>query len=282
MMRLAYMRTRAKFNEGFDQFFGSILSSIAGFITATGELVRFGWLACRSIFNSPFRRAEIISHMEFVGNKSVIIICLSGVFTGLALSYQIYLGFKLVNMTALVGPTVGLGVLRELGPVLTGLIVSARAGGAMAARLGTMRVTEQIDALEVMGVDPVQYLVSPRIVAATISMPLLCAVFDFVAMLGCWLICIGLFGIDQAAFWSRTSTYLQPYHLYEGLFKSAMFGFFFGIICTERGYHTKGGAEGVGNATNEGVVTSMVMIIIMDFFITNLINVFYKIQQLYL
>jgi phospholipid/cholesterol/gamma-HCH transport system permease protein len=276
---MSYAKRRAEFNEKFDEVFSRLFGAVASFITSTGSLMRFGAQSIRLIFSKPFRWDEIIAHMEFVGNKSVVIICLSGVFTGLALSYQIYLGFKLVNMTALVGPTVGLGVLRELGPVLTGLIVAARAGGAMAARLGTMRVTEQIDALEVMGVDPVQYLVSPRIIATVLVMPLLAGVFDFVAMVGCWVICIYLFGIDQASFWDRTTMWLKPYHLYEGLFKAALFGLFFAVICTERGYKTKGGAEGVGNATNQGVVTSMVMIIVLDFFVTNLINVFYKFEK---
>ncbi len=280
-MSIAYAQKRQKFNEGFDAFFTAIWTNIVSFITATGELFRFAAQSIVLMFRAPFRWNEIVSHMEFVGNKSVIIICLSGLFTGLALAYQIYLGFKRVNMTALIGPTVGLGVFRELGPVLTGLIVAARAGGAMAARIGTMRVTEQIDALEVMGVDPVQYLVSPRIIAATLVMPLLTGVFDFVAMAGCWLICVHLFGIDEASFWSTIREWLKPYHMYEGLFKAAIFGLFFAVICTERGYKTKGGAEGVGNATNEGVVTSMVLIIILDFFVTNLINVFYKFEKLF-
>jgi phospholipid/cholesterol/gamma-HCH transport system permease protein len=278
---MSYAKSRAKFNQKFDEVFAAIWESIHSFINATGALARFASQAIALIFQKPFRWNEIIAHMEFVGNKSVVIICLSGVFTGLALSYQIYLGFKLVNMTALVGPTVGLGILRELGPVLTGLIVSARAGGAMAARLGTMRVTEQIDALEVMGVDPVQYLVAPRIIATVLVMPLLAGIFDFVAMAGCWIISVGLFGIDNASFWDRTTMWLKPYHLYEGLFKAALFGLFFSVICTERGYKTKGGAEGVGNATNEGVVNSMVMIIVLDFFVTNLINVFYKFEKFF-
>ena len=278
---LSYAQRRQKFNDGFDRAFNAITTTILNFINATGELVRFAAQSIGLMFRAPFRWNEIVSHMEFVGNKSVIIICLSGLFTGLALAYQIFLGFKRVNMTALIGPTVGLGVFRELGPVLTGLIVSARAGGAMAARIGTMRVTEQIDALEVMGVDPVQYLVSPRIISATLAMPLLTGVFDFVAMGGCWLICVHLFGIDEASFWSATKSWLRPYHMYEGLFKAAIFGLFFAVICTERGYKTKGGAEGVGNATNEGVVTSMVMIIVLDFFVTNLINVFYKFQAMF-
>lgn len=273
---LSYGEKRERFNEVFNSFFQSILKSIVGFVSATGELVQFGVHSIKLAFRTPYRWDEIFLHMEFVGNKSIVIICLSGLFTGLALSSQIYMGFKIVNMTSMVGPTVGLGVLRELGPVLTGLIVSARAGGAMAARLGTMRVTEQIDALEVMGVDPVQYLVSPRIIATVLVMPLLTAVFDFVAMLGCYVISVYLFDLDSASLIDRTLEWLDPYHLWEGLFKGAIFGLFFAVICTNRGYHTKGGAEGVGNSTNQGVVTSMVMIIVLDFFVTNLINVFYQ------
>ncbi len=275
---MSYSERRESFNRAFDGFFLWLLSRARAFISETGELVLFGWHATKLSFSRPYRFEETISHMEFIGNKSVQIIALSGFFTGLALAFQIYLGFKLVNATSLVGPTVALGIFRELGPVLTGLIVSARAGGAMAARLGTMRVTEQIDALEVMGVNPIQYLVSPRVIAAVIVMPLLCGVFDFVAMTGCWLITVKLLEADEAQFWFRTSLWLEPFHIYEGLFKAAVFGLFFAVICTHRGYTTKGGAEGVGSATNRGVVLSMVMIIVLDFFVTNLLNVMYAVK----
>ena len=276
---LSYSEKRERFNRGFDAFFLWFWKKFRQFVVDSGELATFAWDGLRNLTVKPFRFGELIAHMEFVGNKSISIISLSGLFTGLALAYQIYLGFKLVNATSLVGPTVGLGITRELGPVLTGLIVAARAGGAMAARLGTMRVTEQIDALEVMGVNPIQYLVSPRILAAVLVMPLLTGVFDFVAMFGCWLISIHLLGLDEAAFWDRTTNWLEPFHIYEGLFKAAVFGLFFAIICTHRGYTTKGGAEGVGNSTNRGVVLSMLMIIILDFFITNIINIFYALKE---
>lgn len=279
---MSYAEIRERFNRAFDAFWIWVGRSIYRLVVETGELVKFGGQAIRMLFEKPFRGSEIISHMEFIGNKSVQIILLSGLFTGMALSFQIYLGFKLVNATSLVGPTVGLGIFRELGPVLTGLIVAARAGGAMAARLGTMRVTEQIDALEVMGVNPMQYLVSPRALAAVIVMPLLTAVFDFIAMFGCWLIVVHLVEMDEAQFWERTALWLEPYHLYEGLFKATLFGLFFAVICTHRGFTTKGGAEGVGSATNRGVVLSMVLIIVSDFFITNLINSFYQIKARFL
>jgi phospholipid/cholesterol/gamma-HCH transport system permease protein len=273
---VSYAERRERVNQAFDAIGRYLMNQLREFVREVGELSRFGYEGLRVFFHRPWRGTELVSHMEFIGNKSVTIILMSGLFTGMALAYQIYLGFRLVNAVSLVGPTVGLGITRELGPVLTGLIVSARAGGAMAARLGTMRVTEQIDALEVMGVNPIQYLVSPRLIAAVLVMPLLTGVFDFIAMFGCWLICIQLLEMDEAAFFDRTYLWLEPYHINEGLFKAAVFGLFFAVICTHRGYNTKGGAEGVGNATNRGVVLSMVMIIVLDFFLTNIINVFYQ------
>jgi phospholipid/cholesterol/gamma-HCH transport system permease protein len=194
------------------------------------------------------------------------------------MSYQIYLGFNMVNATNLVGPTVALGITRELGPVLTGLIVAARAGGAMAARLGTMRVSEQIDALEVMGIDARQYLVAPRLIAAVISMPLLCGVFDFIAMTGAYFLCVRLLGLDEAIFWDKIQLWLNPRDINEGLLKAGAFGFVFAAICTYRGFYTKGGAKGVGEATNSGVVNSMVLIIVINFFMTNIIRFYYKVM----
>lgn len=243
-------------------------------IKQVGEYFIFTYDSIRWVVRPPMRWKELFKHMEFIGNKSVFIICLTGFFTGMVLSFQIYIGFNLINAENLVGPTVGLGIFRELGPVLTGLIVAARAGGAMAARLGTMRVTEQIDALDVMGVNPKQYLIAPRILAATFSAPMLVAVFDFVAMLGSYLFSIHVLNLDEAIFIDKVSSMIDPSHINEGLFKGLCFGFFFSTICTFKGYNTKGGARGVGRATNEGVVNSMVLIIVSDFFITKLIRLY--------
>jgi conserved hypothetical integral membrane protein len=247
-------------------------------VVEIGEIVLFFNESVRLIFAKPSRFSEIIRHMEFIGNQSIGIISLTGMFTGLALSMQIYLGFKLFNAVNMVGPTVALGISRELGPVLTGLIVAARAGGAMAARLGTMRVNEQIDALDVMGVNTLQYLISPRIVAAIICMPLLTAVFDFVSMIGSYILCVKLMALDEAVFWQKIADIIEVRHIHEGLFKAMIFGLFFAVICTYRGFNTKGGAKGVGEATNQGVVQSMVSIIILDYFVSNLIRLFYNIM----
>jgi len=260
-----------------DQIVGGTLTNFLSWIREVGDITMFGVSSIRLSFTKPNRYGEIIKHMEFIGNQSVFIVALTALFTGLALSFQLYLGFKAFNAVNMVGPTVALGITRELGPVLTGLIVAARAGGAMAARLGTMRVNEQIDALDVMGVNTRQYLIAPRIYAAVICMPLLTAVFDFVAMLGSYVLCVKLVELDEAIFWDRVNQMIEIRHINEGLFKAAVFGMFFAVICTYRGFNTTGGAKGVGDATNQGVVSSMVMIIILDYFLTNVfIRTFYQ------
>jgi phospholipid/cholesterol/gamma-HCH transport system permease protein len=256
-------------------FIDVIIEKIKKSITGLGEVIVFAYQSLSLTFTTPYRYGEIIKHMEFVGNQSVGIIALTSTFTGLALSFQVYLGFKLVNAVNLVGPTVALGITRELGPVLTGLIVSARAGGAMAARLGTMRVNEQMDALDVMGVNTKQYLIAPRIIAAALCMPLLTALFDFMAMFGSWLLCTKIVGLDQAIFFEKIRQTVEVHHINEGLFKSFIFGIMFAVVCTYKGFNTTGGAKGVGEATNKGVVISMVGIIIVDYFLMNIIRIIY-------
>jgi phospholipid/cholesterol/gamma-HCH transport system permease protein len=255
--------------QGLLDALGDIFQAV---LRTTGAVVLFLTDSLRLSVKKPNRYLEIIRHMEFVGNQSVLIIMLTGAFTGLALAYQIYLGFKMVNATNLVGPIVALGISRELGPVLTGLIVAARAGGAMAARLGTMRVNEQIDALDVMGVNTRQYLIAPRIIASFLCMPLLCAIFDFVAMLGAWVLAVKIVDLDEAVFWDKVTSTVEVRHINEGLFKAAVFGLVFATICCYRGFNTTGGAKGVGEATNKGVVQSMVMIIVLDYFLTSILR----------
>jgi phospholipid/cholesterol/gamma-HCH transport system permease protein len=153
---------RSRINQWMDLIILTLWKTFEDFVFEVGHCFNFGAYAMRSFFSRPMRLTEFMQQMEFIGNKSIFIVVLTGTFTGMALAFQVYLGFKMVNATSLTGPIVALGITRELGPVLTGLIVSARAGGAMAANLGSMRVSEQIDALEVMGVDPLEYLVRPE------------------------------------------------------------------------------------------------------------------------
>lgn len=244
-------------------------------VEAAGRFFIFSRYALASIFQKPFRYAEILKYIDFVGNQSIGIILLTGAFTGLALTFQIWVGFSLLGAGDLVGPTVALAITREIGPVLTGLVISARAGGAMAAQLGTMRVSEQIDALEVMGIEPIQYLVGPRVLACVLATPLLCAVFDFMAMLASYLLSVHFLGLDEGVYWERIQLWVQPSYVIEGLVKTAIFGLFFGLFCTFRGFYTTGGARGVGESTNRGVVVSMVMVIVLDYFVSNFIRFYY-------
>lgn len=271
----AWKRQRRVINDKIDSVVYGVASRVYDFIFDTGRASIFFFQSSLLIWKPPLRFHELMQHIEFIGNKSVLIIALTGAFTGMALSYQIFLGFQLVNATNLVGPTVALGISRELGPVLTGLIVAARAGGAMAARLGTMRVSEQIDALEVMGMDPKQYLIAPRILAALVATPLMCAVFDFVAMLGGFFLVVIVLGVDGAVFWDKIRQWIYISDINQGLFKSAFFGLVFTSVCTHKGFTAKGGAKGVGEATNQGVVNSMVLIIIINFLLTNFIRFYY-------
>lgn len=268
---------REKVNKAVDTVVLAVWHTLEQFIFEVGSVMNFGAYALKSFFVRPMRIKEFIQQMEFIGNKSIFIVVLTGTFTGMALSFQVYLGFRLVNATSLTGPIVAMGIARELGPVLSGLIVAARAGGAMAANLGSMRVSEQIDALEVMGVDPIEYLVGPRMWASIVSLPLLTGIFDFVAMVGAYFLCIKVLSMDEAIFWDKTSLWLNPNHINEGLIKAAVFGAVFSLICCYRGFKTKGGARGVGDSTNRGVVLSMVMIIILDFFLMNIIDIYYKV-----
>lgn len=263
-------------DEAMEVVGNSIKRWTVGFVQELGDISLFAWKSLSQWFERPYRINELVKHMEFVGNKSVGIICLTGLFTGLVFSFQAWLGLSIVNADNLVGPTAALGIARELGPVLTGLIIAARAGGAMAAQLGSMKVSEQIDALMVMGVDPQQYLVSPRIVAAVISTPMMCAVFDFVALIGTYVLSIHVLGLDVGVFVEKIRDFVEPKDIGEGLLKSAIFGFIFSVICTYRGFNADGGARGVGDATNRGVVASMVMIIVADYFITRLYRIFVK------
>jgi len=254
------------------QSVSSLGELIIGGIGDLGEMSSFIWTSLAWITRPPFRFKEILEQIEFVGNKSVFIICLSSLFTGMVFALQTYSAFHMVNSDTLIGPTVALALTRELGPVLTGIIVAGRAGAAMSAQLGTMRVTEQIDALEVMGVNPKQFLVMPRIVACVIAMPLLAAVFDFVGNIGSYFLSTRLLNIDAATYLAKIDFFTRPKDILQGLIKAAVFGFIFSTIGTHKGFGTTNGARGVGIATNETVVLSSILILVSDYFLSAIIK----------
>jgi len=236
------------------------------------ELGRISMMLTESIylaFMPPFKLSYIFKQMEFIGVRSVFVIILTGSFTGMVLALQSYYGFKKFGSEGLVGATVALSMTRELGPVLTSLMVSGRAGSAMAAELGTMRVTEQIDALTAMALNPIKYLVTPRIIAAFLVLPVLTVISDFIGIIGGYLVGVKLLGINEGAYIDKMIKFVELNDIYNGLVKSAVFGVILSIVSCYKGFYAKGGAEGVGRATTEAVVASSVTILVTDYILTS-------------
>lgn len=237
-------------------------------VNALGDWCRFVWDAIVWMFRPPLRFDQFIRQMEFVGVKSIGIVMLTSVFTGAVFALQTGRVYALFNMESMVGATVGMSLTREIGPVFAAIMVTARACSAMAAELGTMRVTEQIDALETMAVNPVQYLVVPRIIACTVMVPMLTMLYNFVGVIGSYIVSINLLGIDEGPFMNRLYFYVDADDIWGGLIKAAIFGFLIATISCYMGFNTKGGAKGVGRATTRAVVYSAVTILVTDYFLT--------------
>ncbi len=256
--------------------FLSLISLIGGrflgFVAETGRVAQFFLEVVKWMVRPPYRFRNLIEQFIFVANKSLFIVVLTGVFSGMVFAIQIYFGFKLINADALVGPAVAIGFVRELGPVFTAIVVTGRAGAAMAAQLGTMKVTEQIDAMDVMAVNSIQYLVAPRVLASFVALPLLCGIFIFVGNLGSYFTGVYLLNIDPVLYFSHLQEVVQVRDLIQGLIKAAAFGVMFSLIGTYKGYTTQGGAEAVGRSTNEAVVVTLVLILVGDYFLTLIIR----------
>ena len=234
------------------------------------HLGRYGTLAAKAVFGAflpPWRLRGLFRQMELVGVDSLFVVVLTGVFTGGVFTLQIIYGFQRFSAESMVGPTVATAMTRELGPVLTALMVTGRVGSSMAAELSAMKVTEQMDALTVMAADPVKYLISPRIWAGTIMLPLLTAVSDAIGVIGGFFVAIGR-GLDPGQFAGRIQDVVVVADITNGLIKSALFGFILTSVGCYMGYYTKGGAEGVGRSTTLAVVISYVAILVSDFMLT--------------
>lgn len=219
----------------------------------------------------PFKFRNILKQMEEVGANSVPVVLITATFTGMVLALQSYTGFKRFNAENLVGTVVALSMTRELGPVLTGLIVAGRAGAAMAAELGTMRVTEQIDALSTLAVNPIKYLIVPRFIAGLVMLPVLTVLSDMIGMTGGYFVGVKVLGANPTVYIKRSTEFLELNDIYSGLFKAGVFGMIIAIVCCYKGFYAEGGAEGVGKATTGAVVVSMMLILISDYFLTALL-----------
>jgi phospholipid/cholesterol/gamma-HCH transport system permease protein len=236
------------------------------------HLGRYTILSTKALFYSlipPWRLRNIFKQMEFVGMDSLMVVILTGVFTGGVFTLQIIYGFRRFSAESMVGPTVATAMTRELGPVLTALMVTGRVGSSMAAELAAMRVTEQIDALTVMAAEPVKYLISPRIIAGIFMLPLLTAIADAVGVVGGYFVAMAK-GLDPGQFAGRIQDIVIMDDVFDGLVKSAVFGFILTSVGCYSGFFSKGGAEGVGKSTTIAVVISYVSILVGDFIMTAL------------
>lgn len=241
---------------------------ITSLIEEMGRIMMFfietvGW-----IFRPPLNLRNIFKQMVEIGVNSAGVVIIMASFTGMVLALQSYTGFKRFNAESLVGTVVALSMTRELGPVLTGLIVAGRAGASMAAELGTMRVTEQIDALATMATNPIKFLAVPRFLAGLIMLPLLTVVSNILGIFGGYLVGVKVLDANPTVYMRRTFDYLEVDDIYSGLFKAAIFGMVIAVIGCYKGFYAGGGAEGVGKATTGAVVISMMMILISDYFLT--------------
>lgn len=240
-------------------------------ISLTKEMGSILLLLCKvlkQILLPPYEIKNIIKQMQEIGVRSLPVVFITAIFTGMVLALQTYTGFKRFGAESVVATVVAMSMTRELGPVLTALIVAGRAGAAMAAELGTMRVTEQIDALETLATNPVKYLIVPRFISGCIMLPSLALVTDIIGILGGYIITVGLFGTSSVSYWKRTWNYLEMEDIYNGLIKAAFFGASIALISCYKGFYTDGGAEGVGKATTGAVVLSSMTILVSDYFLS--------------
>lgn len=251
--------------EGFGKGLIDVVSTIGGVVTLGLDVARWS-------FRRPFRPQNLFAQLDFVGVGSIFIVSLTGLFTGMVFALQTSTAFSLFDAESLVGPTVALTLARELGAVFSALMVTMRAGSAMCTELGTMRVTEQVDALETMAVNPVQYLLVPRVLAGLFMVPVLTMLFITAGMGGAYVVSVHGMGISPGTFLSRTQQWLEPADIYEGILKGAVFGLSVALICCYKGYNASGGAKGVGQATTEAMVASALSIFILDFIIGLLLH----------
>jgi phospholipid/cholesterol/gamma-HCH transport system permease protein len=241
------------------------VSDLGGVASLAAQIVRWA-------VRPPYRVQSFFSQLDFVGVGSTLIVCLTGTFTGMVFAHQSSRAFEMFNAESMVGPTVALTVTRELAPVFTALMVTMRACSAMCTELGTMRVTEQVDALETMAVNPIQYLLVPRVLAGLIMVPVLTLVFDLCGLGGGYFVSVVVKNVSAGTFIARTQQWLDPEDITEGLIKGAVFGLVITLIACFKGYHASGGAKGVGQATTQAMVQSALGIFVLDYFVGVLLH----------
>lgn len=236
-----------------------ILESLGRFGLFLGQAI--AW-----IFIPPFKMGQLLQRIHFIGFRSLPVIALTGAFTGMVLGLQVFITLSRFGSEAFLGPAVALSLIRELGPVLSALMVTGRAGSALTAEIGIMRISEQIDALTVMAVNPFRYLIVPAIVAGLITFPLMAALFDVVGIFGGYLVGVKLLGLSPGTYFGEMQTFVDLSDIMTGFWKSLSFGVIVTWVCAYKGYYSGHGAEGVSRATTQAVVLSSVLILVWDYF----------------
>lgn len=240
------------------------------FLEAAGRLVLFAIVGVSHIFRRPFYLRLTGRQMVEIGYYSLPVVGLTAIFTGMVLALQSYTGFARFAAENAIPNVVVVSITRELGPVLAGLMVAGRVGAAMAAEIGTMRVTEQIDALDTLATNPFKYLVAPRLIAGLTMLPLLVLIADIIGVFGGYLVSVYKLGFNPSTYLKNTLDFMQPDDVISGLVKASVFGFIITLMGCYHGYHSRGGAQGVGAATTNAVVSASILILSFNYFITEL------------
>ena len=235
----------------------------------TGKAMLFLFEALGQALLPPYRFRRLLDEVYFIGCKSLLIIFLTGAFSGMVLALQGYYTLQKYGSESALGSVVALSLIRELGPVLAALMVSGRAGSAITAEIGIMRITEQLDAMDTMAVNPLQYVVMPKLLAGVISLPLLTAIVDVVGILGGYLIGVVLLGVSSGAYFSGMIQSVVPLDINGGIIKSLVLGLTIMLVACYNGYFTARGAEGVSQATTRTVVVSAVLVLAWDYVLTS-------------
>ena len=247
------------------------LKKLLLFTRLTGDIVLLAARTAKWMARPPLDLRLIVKQMEEVGYNSIPVVLITSIFTGMVFALNSFEGFKRFGAESLTGTVVGLAIVRELAPVLTSLMVAGRAASAMAAEIGTMKVTEQIDALHTLATDPVKYLVAPRVLAGLIMVPALTACADFFGIAGGYLVAVRLLGANPYIYINSTKSFLENSDIVGGLIKAAVFGLLLSIVGCYKGLSTEGGAEGVGRSTTGAVVIASMCVLIADFFLTKIL-----------
>jgi phospholipid/cholesterol/gamma-HCH transport system permease protein len=244
---------------------------LSSFITVTGEFSLFVWETLKSGRGFAGRVGLFLKQCEFIGVSSLGVVTVAAVFMGGVLGYQLYISFHMFGADALLGGSVGVSFYRELAPVMASIMVSGRAGSAIAAEIASMRISEQIDALEVMAVDPIEYLVVPRVAAGFFMVPILSVYFGMIGSLASAGVACGIMGLDSSVFWTQYAWVVDPIDLTHCVVKGTVFGMMIIWIACFCGFNTQGGARAVGTATRNTVVASLLIILFSDYLLTSLL-----------